>query len=115
MQQVKVEHQAPRRKRRPRQGRLRAISELAAAASGCKAEGVNDPVDFIECQLGVIMIARATAIFFDSGINSRIMTACTGDCCSFRNICKIARSFEIYEYLTLYLTLASSKQQKSGN
>jgi len=48
-----------RRKRRPRQGRLRAISELAAAASGCRAErGVNDSDDFIECQLEVITIGR---------------------------------------------------------
>lgn len=53
------ESRAPRRKRRPRQGRLRAISELAAAASGCRAEGgVNDPDDFIDCQPGVITIAQ---------------------------------------------------------
>jgi len=46
----------PRRKRRrPRQGRLGAISELTAAASGCGSEGgANDPDDFIEHQAGII-------------------------------------------------------------
>lgn len=92
VQQVKVEQRAPRRKRHPRQGRLRAISELAAAASGRRAEGgVNDPDDFIECQPGVITIVRAIAIFFDGVTNTHIIKACaaTDGRCSFRNICKI--------------------------
>lgn len=91
MQQVKVEHRAPRNGGNvgPRQGRLRAISELAAAASGCRAErGVNDPDDFIECQLGVITIVRATATFFDREINVRVTATCvaTDGCYSFCNI-----------------------------
>lgn len=65
MRGVAGESRTLRRKRRPRQGRLRAISELAAAASGWRAEGgVNDPDDFIKCQLGVITIVRTTALFF---------------------------------------------------